>query len=157
MIPQGPIYYRIRADVLAAFPDKCKAAVKNRNTFAEWLLNGTASYQVQIINSNEVIFLASVFDISSALLTDVECLFNHCFEHLQEISRFYVDDQPRGDAWNVVTIYYFSFFTAQSFLRLIGSPVIFVGQEHMKQIKSLGGISSGGPGAGAYYMMYPAI
>src|SRR5207248_75405 len=101
MIPQGPIYQNIRSAVLASFPDKCKATMKTRVTFAKWLLKGEGSYQVQAIHPRHLTIAASPFDISSALLTDVECLSNHCFEQLQELSRFYTDDTLRSDAWSV--------------------------------------------------------
>lgn len=150
MIPQGPIYFSIRTDVLSAYPRGCRAGIKNRVTFADWLLNGAGSYSVKSINSNEIVIIAAPYDISSALLTDVESLFNHCFEHLQEMVRFYVDESIRSDAWNVVTIYYFGFFAAQIFSRLIGIPTIYIGQEQIANFKTLGGISKGGPGAGSY-------
>jgi hypothetical protein len=152
MIPEGPIYQHIRSAVLASFPDKCKAAMKSRVTFSDWLLRGTGSYHVQTVLSKEFTIAASPFDISSALLTDVECLSNHCFEQLQELSRFYVDKDLRSDAWSVVTIYYLGFFTAQALLTLIGSPVIFIDKPHMKRIRSLGPSTSANPGPGSYYL-----
>src|SRR5688500_10238647 len=103
MIPEGPIYQNIRSTVLASFPDKCKATTKNRVTFSEWLLSGIGSYQVTTVSPKEITIASSPFEISSALLTDVECLTNHSFEQLQELSRFYVDSEPRSDAWSVVT------------------------------------------------------
>lgn len=152
MIPEGPIYQTIRSTVLASFPDKCKAATKNRVTFSEWLLSGLGSYQVTSVSSKEITIASSPFEISSALLTDVECLTNHSFEQLQELSRFYVDSEPRSDAWSVVTIYYLGFFTAQTLLTLIGSPVIFVDKTRLKHIRSLGPNNSPNPGPGSYYL-----
>lgn len=152
MIPQGPIYQNIRSTVLASFPAKCKASMTSRVTFSDWLLRGSGSYQVRSITSRELTISASPFDISSALLTDIECLSNHCFEQLQELTRFYVDDAPRSDAWSVVTIYYLGFFTAQALLTLIGSPVIFIDKVHLNRIRSLGPHGSLNPGPGTYYL-----
>ena len=152
MIPQGPIYQNIRSTVLSSFPDKCKAGMKNRVTFGDWLLRGMGSYQVQSVLPREFTIATSPFDISSALLTDVECLTNHCFEQLQELSRFYVDEKPRSQAWSVVTVYYLGFFTAQALLTLIGSPVIFIDKQHINLIRSLGPSHGASPGAGAYYL-----
>jgi len=35
----------------------------------------------------------------------------------------------RSEAWNIVTVYYLGFFSAQALLRLIGSPIFFIGSE----------------------------
>jgi hypothetical protein len=152
MIPQGPIYSHIRGDVLSTYPEGTRAACRSRTTFAEWLLNGMGSYHVKTVTSNDIIIVATPSDLASSLLADVEFLSNHCFEHLQELARYYVDDQTRSDAWNVVTIYYFAFFSAQIFLRLIGSPTVYVGKEQIQKIKSLAGVTTGGPGAGSYFL-----
>lgn len=152
MIPQGPIYQSIRTAVLTAFADRSEASLKKRVTFGDWLLNQLGTYHVKSVGTKDFTIEASQFDISSALLTDVECLTNHCFEQLQELSRYYVDNEPRSDAWNVVTIYYFSFFAAQSFLTLIGSPVIFIDKAHIANIRSLALGTVPNPGAGTYYI-----
>lgn len=140
----------IRSDLLSTFERGCDASLKRRLTFNDWLLNGTGNYSVTSIGNNDITISASSIDLSSAFLTDIELLFNHCFEHLQELIVYHTDNKPRSDAWNVVTLYYFSFFTAQIFSRLIGSPIVYIGPQQINNLKIISGVAGSRLGAGAY-------
>ena len=142
MIPRGPIYFRIRQDVLTTFPTKLSSRVTNRHSFSDWLMNASGSFVVASITNSEFVIRASPIDVAQSLLVEIELFSNHCFEHLQELAASASDTRVRSDSWNVVTIYYFGFFSAQLFTRLVGKPVVYLGRENIQKIKSLGGIPS---------------
>jgi hypothetical protein len=149
MIPKGSIFLQLRRKVLDFYPQKCKILDKNRLTFGEWLHTGT--YIPLSITKKGLIFEASPPDIGSIFLSDVEFFSNNCFEHIQECLCFSTDDRTRSDAWNVVTIYYFSFFVAQALLRLLGKPLTFIDKATLKDVGTIAD-SSDIPGAGPFYL-----
>lgn len=149
MIPNGPIYSKIREDLLTTFPLGTNSNIKKRITFSKWL-GGSGSYHIKSISKDEIIFSAPIIEISSSILTDIELLSNHCFEHIQEIFRFHNDNQKRSDAWNIVTIYYFAFFNAQLFTRLIGNPTLFIKKEQIDYFKKITTGNVTGIGVGSY-------
>jgi hypothetical protein len=142
MIPRGPIYTRIRQDLLSTFPNSLASRSGDRVGFSEWLLNASGSFVVSSINNTEFIIRASPIDIAQSLLVEIELFSNHCFEHLKELGICATNAAARSDAWNVVTIYYFGFFSAQVFTRLIGNPVVYIGRDSISKIKALGSAPS---------------
>lgn len=147
IIPQGPIYTELRDYVLQTYVDGAKATFNNSPTLSEWFRNGT--YSVVSSTSTEYILHVSSVDFASALLTDVEHLFNHCFEQFQEMMCFHLDTRIRSDSWDVVTEYYFAFFSAQITLRLLGRPVVYLKSEKTNELKQMGGFTVG-PGGGSF-------
>jgi hypothetical protein len=151
---QGPIYYGLRAKVLENFPKETRATLENHLSFGQWLKEGM--FTVDSVTKRGFVLRAAPQDVASALLTDVELYSNHCFEQIQEIICFANDERLRSDAWNVVTIYYFSYFAANMFLRLIGEPVIFLKREYVSDLVKVSPTpaptSGNRPAAGTYYL-----
>jgi hypothetical protein len=151
MIPKGPIFLRIRDDLLGAFPQGNLHTSRTRtSTFSDWLLNQNGSFNVPSISNNDIKVEASPIDVAISTLLDIELLTNHCFEHLNEICRFSLDSRLRSDAWGVVTIYYFGFFSAQMFHRLIGRPILFVDSLRLSKLKKLTLSGTSTLGGGTY-------
>jgi hypothetical protein len=149
MIPKGSVFFRLRQRVLDFYPEKCRILHKMRVTFTDWLQKGT--YVPLSVTKSEIILEASPADISSIFLSDVEFFSNNCFEHIQECLCFSKDERIRSDAWNVVTIYYFSFFVAQALLRLLGKPLMFINKEALTFVGKITG-SPSVPGSGVFYL-----
>ena len=147
IVPQGPIYTELRSYLLSTYIDGTQATLNHSTTLSEWFSNGT--YNVTSATSQEFILRVASVDFASALLTDVEHLFNHCFEHLQEMICFQLDTRPRSNAWAVVTVYYFAFFCAQALLRLLGMPIVYLKKEKTNDLMRIGGCGTG-PSPGAF-------
>lgn len=138
MIPRGIIYSELRSQMVGNFPEDSKAAYGDSTTMGEWL--STGSLVVKTSTKNGVTFVAPVVEFGSCLLTEIENLLNHCFEHLQELGCTGQDERVRSEAWNIVTAYYFAFFSASALLRLLGRPVVFLNRKQLQAFtKMLGG------------------
>jgi len=101
--------------------------------FSSWIENG--NYIVARHDSKAVFLAASQQDFSQALLRDVEFLVDTCFEQLLEILTPPSND--RSPAWGVVTTYYYAFYAAQAFSRIIGMPITYLDDTRVSAIKSL--------------------
>lgn len=132
---QGPIYFHLRSSLLSSYPPGCRASLERTLTLPQWFQRG--AYTVSSVTNTDIVITAAPIDVASAMITDIELFSNACFEHLQELLSFSQDTRPRSDAWNVVAIYYFSYFAAQVFLRLIGRPVMFLNKDTIRDIKRL--------------------
>ncbi len=136
--------------MLATFPAASWAPYQPRRTLAEWLDAGTFT----VISATSRAFRLNVAhdDFSSCVLTDSEALLNHCLEHQNELIRFSDAHRACSDAWAIVTLYYFGFFSAQLFLRLVGSPVLFLDKAFVKKLMEMAPLGSTSPHAGAYWV-----
>ena len=83
MIPKGVVYSELRSKMVKNFPDGSKAVYGGAGTIGEWL--STGSLVVNTSTKKEVTFEAPIVEFGSSLLTEIENLLNHCFEHLQEL------------------------------------------------------------------------
>lgn len=137
MIPRGAIYGELRSQMLRHFPDGSKALFGNSDTFGDWLSKG--ALVVKKSEKKGVLFEAPKSEFGGILLTEVENLLNHCFEHLQELGCVSQDTRIRSEAWITVTAYYFAFFSASALLRLIGRPVVFLLREQLASLCKMSG------------------
>ena len=147
MIPQGLIFRELRAEMLSNFPDGSKAVYEESGTIGEWLSKG--SLVIKQCSKDKVIFEAPKIEFGISLLTEIENLFNHCFEQLQELGCVGKDTRVRSQAWYIVTSYYFAFYSGSILLRLLGRPILFLKRDQLKNISKLlgNGIT---PGQGSY-------
>ena len=131
--------------MLGFYPDGMKNTTDIAPPFNSWITTGGVN--VRKITGGQIVIECAPNEIAAVFLRDVERLLNHCLEHALEIHRFTIDDRMRSDAWNVVTIYYQCFFTAQALLRLIGEPVLFLSKDIITAFKTASGsTASVGPG-----------
>jgi hypothetical protein len=129
MIPRGPIYEALRSQMIDSFPEGSKALYCGFSTIGEWFATG--SIVVKASAKSRVTFQAPQVEFGSILLMEIENLFNHCFEHLQELGCVVDDSRTRSHAWSTVTAYYLAFFSASTLLRLLGRPVVFMSREQL--------------------------
>jgi hypothetical protein len=147
MIPRGIIYSELRSKMVGNFPEGSKAVYGDSTTVGEWL--STGSLVVKASTKSKVAFEAPIVEFGSSLLTEIENLLNHCFEHLQELVCVSQDTRVRSEAWNTVTAYYFAFFSASALLRLLGRPVVFLNRDQLHSFPKLLG-SGVAPNQGAF-------
>lgn len=121
MIPRGPVYRKLRSRTLSVMPDDICVPLDRHMNLVDWLQSG--HFHVTQLTASEWAIECSPKDLMTSVLGDVEHLLNHIAEHIQEIRCFVGDNRPRSQAWGIVTTYYFSFFSAQALLMMLGSPV----------------------------------
>jgi hypothetical protein len=151
MIPRGTIYSELRSKMVGNFPEGSKAIFGDSTTVGEWL--STGSLVVKSSTKTRVIFEAPIVEFGSSLLTEIENLLNHCFEHLQELGCASQDKRVRSEAWNTVTAYYFAFFSASALLRLLGRPVVFLSRDQLQSFPKMLG-SGIAPSQGAFHIVF---
>lgn len=151
MIPRGTIYSELRSKMVGNFPEGSKAVFGDSTTVGEWL--STGSLVVKSSTKNRVTFEAPIIEFGSSLLTEIENLLNHCFEHLQELGCASQDKRVRSEAWNTVTAYYFAFFSASALLRLLGRPVVFLNRNQLQSFPKMLG-SGIAPSQGAFEILF---
>lgn len=126
MIPKGKVFFDFRKDILDIYLTDTIKINLNQNSLSEWL---SEAYFSPISGAKDKIdFEANKFDLSLRLINDTDLLLNQASEQLIEIIKYNDDKTMRSDAWAFVTLYYFGFFSAQAFLRLIGTPNFFINQ-----------------------------
>ncbi len=156
MIQKGGGYYRILSDAYSFHPENTSLKFNPRLTFSEWLNNGSGFYTVKEASKKGFVISTSPSEISSALLTEAYFFLNHCYEHLIEISNYKKDDGLRSDSWATVTVYYFGFFAAQSFLRLVGRPTFHLTKNVVNDLITLSPSIDCNLGAGPYLLSQKA-
>lgn len=133
MIPFGPICRELRNRVLATFPNDMPAPRADGGNFSKWIESGNYLFARQ--EPRAVVLAASPQDFAQALLRDVEFLVDTCFEQLLEIQLSHSHD--RSSAWSVVTTYYYAFYAAQAFSRIIGMPTTYLDDTRVSAIAAL--------------------
>jgi hypothetical protein len=149
MIPKGVIFSGLRERMFDFYPRKCRIDLKNKISFRDWLEVGT--YIPISVSKSEIVLEASHEDLSSIFLLETELLFNNCTEHLVELNRLILDTLPRSDAWNLVTFYYFGFFAAHAFLRMIGTPLVYLQAGILNRVSEMLGTTTK-IGGGSFYI-----
>jgi hypothetical protein len=145
MIPEGGIFRHLRRSMLEFFSVANALKSPPKETMAEWLQLG---YLTPLDSDVKSVFLfsTSAADLPASIYHDVERLQNHVFEHIIEIISYNECKSSRSEAWSVVTLYYFGFFTAQTILRLIGQPVFHISDSVSKNLNNSIGVQLS-PGA----------
>jgi hypothetical protein len=147
VIFSGPVFSLLRAQSLAFYPNDVCVRYRQGVSFDDWTASG--SYVLAASDKKRLVLRSSPTEFASVFLSDIENLINHSFEQFVEIQRLSVDPVERSDAWGVVTIYYYAFFSAQALLRLLGHPVLYLDSNALLPLKGLAGANSI-PGAGSF-------
>jgi hypothetical protein len=136
---QGSIYNELRSKMLSFYPEGDYTKHKNRQLFNDWIKHGYYT-PLSCTKQTGADFEATKLDIAITILNECELLYNACIEHLLELNQIVRNNQLHSDAWNVVTMYYFAFYAAQSFNKLIGNPIFFLDSASLSNFASgLGG------------------
>lgn len=133
--------------MLNSIPESAVANFQSSKTIGDWITEGT--YVVTSCTRKEIIIEADYSGYGSVLLLECENLLNHCIEHIDEMICLRNDERIRSQAWAVVTAYYFGFFAASAFLRLVGRPISFLTTEQLRALQVLASAPQR-PGQGAF-------
>lgn len=121
--------------MLAFFPEDCRVGVEANLSFSSWLSQGYYS----LINATDtsLVLECDSADFAKVWRSEVENLVNHCYEQLLEECQHISGYNRCSGAWAVVTGYYLSFFAAQAFIRLLGTPVMYLNGDQMRRVVTL--------------------
>ena len=117
-------------------------------TLATWQAQGT--YTISSTSSSKFTIAAAPADFGGALLSDAAFHLDHALEHQVSMMRTLSDGQWTSPAWQVVTFYYWSYFSAMALSRMLGHTVWFVTPEVAKQVSRLAPAGSASLTRGTY-------
>jgi hypothetical protein len=149
VIPKGVAWQHVRSMALDAVPAGTRIYHTNAMPFHEWLKRG--AFSVASCTKTSVILESAGAEIGMALLSDAEFFADHAAEHSVHVHNAVVSDDWSSPAWNVVTVYYWSFFSVLALTRMVGHSAVFLDRPALTDLRTLADATEQ-PGAGALYM-----
>lgn len=140
MIPQGALWQRMRQRALDAIPPGSSVDFRSPLTLATWQARGT--YTISSSSSAKFTVSVAPTDFGGALVSDAAFHLDHALEHQASLMKTLAGGQWSSPAWQVVTFYYWAYFSAMSLSRLLGKTVWFVTPEVAQQFSSLAAAGS---------------
>lgn len=138
----------MRQRALDAIPLGSVVDFKTPLTLAAWQAQGT--YTISSTSSTKFIVAAAPADFGGALLSDAAFHLDHALEHQVSMMRILANGHWTSPAWQVVTLYYWSYFSAMALSRMLGHTVWFITPEVAKQVSRLAPAGSASLTRGTY-------
>jgi hypothetical protein len=134
-LPQSAIWQRLRQSALDAIPAGSAVSYRAPITLASWQAQGT--YTISSTSASKFALAASPSDFGGALLSDAAFHLDHALEQQASLRDSLSSDQWASPAWQVVTVYYWSYFSAMAFTRLLGRTVWFLTPQVAQQLSAI--------------------
>lgn len=147
-LPQGALWQRLRQQALNAIPSGANVDFRAPATLATWQAQGT--YTISSTSSTKFTVNVSPADFGGALLSDAAFHLDHALEHQASIMKTFAGGQWTSPAWQVVTFYYWAYFAAMAFSRMLGRTVWFVTPDVAKQFTRMAPTGSAAFTKGTY-------
>lgn len=147
-IPKGVVWQDSRQQALRAIPSGSIFSFNDPITLYEWRKKG--SFRVINLSKKGFTIECAAVDVGSAILGDVESLFNHLAEHRVCVYQAVKQNNWFSPSWLLVTIYYWGLFSTLILSRLLGKSVLFLDGKTIKDFKVLLGNSDGKINPGTY-------
>jgi hypothetical protein len=125
----------MRQRALDAIPAGAKVNFKAPLTLAAWQSQG--SYTITSTSSKKFTMQVASTDFGGALLSDAAFHLDHALEHQVTLMNSIKSGQWSSPAWQVVTFYYWSYYVAMAFTRMLGETVWFVTPDVASQFSRL--------------------
>lgn len=125
----------MRQRALDAVPTGSSVKFKEPLTLASWQAQGT--YTISSTSSTKFTVIAAPADFGGALFSDAAYHLDHALEHQASLMKVLGSGQWSSPAWQVVTFYYWSYFSAMALSRMLGRTVWFVTPMVAKQFSAL--------------------
>lgn len=149
--PKGAVWQSCRSHALTSIADGSSFSPQNPFTLTSWRQRG--SFSVVTASPKGFALECSAAEIGSALLGDIEYLFNHVAEHRALVHNSIKNSQWNSPAWLLVTIYYWGLFAALIWTRLLGKGVIYLDRQSIKELRTLAIHTKGSPSGGGTYRL----
>ena len=147
-LPQGALWQRMRQQALDAIPPGTVVDFRAPLTLGAWQAQGT--YTVSSASSSKFTIGVAPADFGGALLADAAFHLDHALEHQASLMKGLATGQWTSAAWQVVTFYYWAYFSAMALSRLLGQTVWFVTADVAKQFNTLAPTNSASFTKGTY-------
>lgn len=147
--PKGAVWQSCREHALISITDASSFSPHNPLTLTNWRQRG--SFSVVTASSKGFTLHCSAAEIGSAMLGDIEYLFNHIAEHRALVHDVIKGTQWNSPAWLLVTIYYWGLFAALIWTRLLGKGIIYLDRQSVRDLRTLASTTSGSPSGGGTY------
>jgi hypothetical protein len=134
-VPQSALWQRIRQRALDAIPTGSSINFRSPLTLAAWQARGT--YTIAAASSKKFTIVVAPSDFGGALISDAAFHLDHALEHQASLMNAVLGDRWSSPAWQVVTFYYWSYFSAMALSRLLGKSVWFVTPTVAQQFSAL--------------------
>ncbi len=125
----------MRQRALEAIPPGVALDFKMPLTLATWQAQGT--YTISSTSSTKFTVTAAPTDFGGALLSDAAFHLDHAIEHQASMMHTLGKGHWTSPAWQVVTVYYWAYFSAMALSRILGHTVWFVTPEVARQVSRL--------------------
>lgn len=149
-IPKGRVWQDCRYGALQGIPSGSFCPLKDPITLYNWRARG--SYHIISITPKKFTFESAAADVGSAVLGDIESLFNHLAEHRALVYHAVHTSNWYSPSWLLVTIYYWGLFAALIWSRLLGKGVLYLGSEAIRDLKMLHGGNHEKISPGSYHL-----
>lgn len=147
-IPQGPIWQALRQRALDAVPSGSHLSYGTPLTLRDWQTQG--AYTVANAATQQLDIVAFSTEIGGVILTEAEHYLDHAAEHQAVVFRQIGAKDWTSSAWQVVTIYYWAYFSLLALTRLLGEFIWFVDDATARQLSALAPAGSPRVGAGTF-------
>lgn len=134
-LPQGAFWQRLRQQSLDAVPIGTRVDFRAPATLASWQSRG--AYSISSTSGTKFDLVVQTEDFGSALLSDCAFHLDHALEHQASLRKVLETSTWVSPAWQVVTFYYWSYFSAMALSRLLGRSVWFITADLARQFNTL--------------------
>lgn len=138
----------MRQRALDAIPLGSSIDFRSPLTLAAWQARGT--YTITSTSSARFTIAVAPSDFGGALVSDAAFHLDHALEHQASLMKTSGGGNWTSPAWQVVTIYYWAYFSAMALSRLLGKTVWFVTPAVAQQFSGLASAGSPRVTQGAY-------
>lgn len=147
-IPQGALWQRLRQQSLDAVSVGARIDFRAPATLASWQSSG--AYSISSTSGAKFDLVVQAEDFGSALLSDAAFHLDHALEHQALLRRALDTNTWISPAWQVVTFYYWSYFSAMALSRLLGRTVWFITADVAQQFNKLAPVGVASLSQGTY-------
>jgi len=145
----------MRQHALGAIPPGSSVDFRSPLTLATWQALGT--YTISSASSMRFTISVAPSDFGGALISDAAFHLDHALEHQASLMNTLGGGHWSSPAWQIVTFYYWSYYSAMALTRLLGKTVWFVTPAVAGQFSRLAATGSPRVTKGTYELSCGAI
>ena len=133
--PLGNFYQEAKGRSLTALTVGIKANPRHWVPLTDW--RRFSSIRVVSATKNTLDIECNEAELRSSLVAEIEAWADHELEMRAQIFRSCAVDSGAQESWFMVSVYYWSVFSACLLLRLLGAPVFRMASDDLKTLKGL--------------------
>jgi hypothetical protein len=150
-LPQAALWQRLRQRALDAIPMGSTVDFRAPLTLGTWQAQGT--YTISAASTSKFRISVQPQDFGGALLSDASFHLDHALEHQTSLMKVLQAGVWGSPAWQLVTFYYWAYFSAMALTRMLGHTVWFVTSDVARQFTVLAPAGSASVTQGTYELI----